>query len=143
MDADIKLDNNNLHLEGDYAKCRARDFKLDNPGRRKSEAGERRALVHDFNDGLTLNFGGDYPGGVTIVNGLTIRWSKNSPQVGSKDGQMHLVPFDPSKSSADVVDSIGLVHEIQSVRLLIRNLLAAVEDLKGRVGALENQFKES
>ena len=29
----------------------------------------RRALVHDTNDGLTMNFGDDYPGGVTI-NGV-------------------------------------------------------------------------
>jgi hypothetical protein len=51
------------------------DFCLDSPDRRKDQANptapasNRRALVHDFNDGLTMNWGQDYPGGVTI-NGV-------------------------------------------------------------------------
>jgi hypothetical protein len=28
--------------------------------------------VHDFQDGLTINFDGDYPGGVTVVGNLTV-----------------------------------------------------------------------
>ena len=31
-----------------------------------SKLGPRRALMHDTGDGLTVNVGGDYPGGVTI-----------------------------------------------------------------------------
>lgn len=50
------------------------DLQLDSPDRRKNETPYRRALVHDFADGLTVNWGNDYPGGVslncvTVING--------------------------------------------------------------------------
>ncbi|QXP53073.1 MULTISPECIES: hypothetical protein [unclassified Cellulophaga] len=38
---------------------------MDNADRRNG-SGHRRALVHDHEDGLTINYNGDYPGGVTI-----------------------------------------------------------------------------
>jgi hypothetical protein len=44
---------------------------LDSPERRKNATGFRRALVHDQSDGLTVNFNGDYQGGVSI-NGSII-----------------------------------------------------------------------
>ncbi len=44
------------------------DFKIDHKSRRKSKTPYRRALVHDFNDGLTINWDKDYPGGV-VING--------------------------------------------------------------------------
>jgi hypothetical protein len=54
---------NNLNVQG-------HDFLLDSAERRKANGPQfRRALVHDQNDGLTINFARDYPGGVTI-NGL-------------------------------------------------------------------------
>jgi hypothetical protein len=53
----------------DNLKVQGHDLLLDSPTRRKAGhlAGFRRALVHDQNDGLTFNFGNDYPGGVTIT----------------------------------------------------------------------------
>lgn len=66
MDADIQLNGNTTEIDGDFTTCRSVDFNLDNPGRRVSDNGSRRALVHDFGDGLTLNFGEDYPKGVTV-----------------------------------------------------------------------------
>lgn len=60
MSADIKLGENNVAVE-------ATDLLLDHPSRRKVAGGQRRALVHDFDDGLTLNWANDYPGGVTII----------------------------------------------------------------------------
>jgi hypothetical protein len=42
------------------------DVILDYAARRKTTAGVRRAFVHDFDDGLTINWASDYPGGVTI-----------------------------------------------------------------------------
>jgi hypothetical protein len=52
-------------------KMEAYDLCLDcmDPDRRKNDSEQRRALVHDFDDGLTVNWAEDYPGGVT-VNGL-------------------------------------------------------------------------
>jgi hypothetical protein len=53
----------------------SRDLELDHPSRRGTEHADRprRALVHDAEDGLTINFGGDYPGGVTVQGALRIR----------------------------------------------------------------------
>ena len=49
------------------------DLLLDSASRRRpgSVTGFRRALVHNQNDGLTINFNGDYPGGVTINGEIT------------------------------------------------------------------------
>jgi hypothetical protein len=76
MPTDIKLDQNGggwLLLEGDAVKATSTDFMLDAPSRRRGGGGPlRRALVHDFNDGLTINWAGDYPGGVTVTGNLTV-----------------------------------------------------------------------
>jgi hypothetical protein len=69
--ADLKLggpdgDDGWLIAEGDVFKATASDVMIDNPARRKNTEPFRRAFVHDFEDGLTINFDGDYPGGVTI-----------------------------------------------------------------------------
>ena len=71
MAADLKLgspdgDDGWLIAEAAVFKATASDVMIDNPARRKNEEPFRRAFVHDFEDGLTINFAGDYPGGVTI-----------------------------------------------------------------------------
>ncbi|WP_336214777.1 hypothetical protein [Nonomuraea sp. LPB2021202275-12-8] len=53
-------------VEGRVLRAKTSDFMLDSAARRTSDGGSRRALVHDSSDGLTVNFNGDYPGGVTI-----------------------------------------------------------------------------
>lgn len=72
MDADIRLDGNVTTIEGDYVKTTAVDLLIDAPTRRSGPGGSRRALVHNHADGLTLNWAGDYPDGVTI-EGFRIR----------------------------------------------------------------------
>jgi hypothetical protein len=75
MATDIKLDDgqgNQVVLESDILRSTASDFMLDAPSRRGS-GGPRRALVHDGSDGLTINFNGDYPGGVTAGSALTVQ----------------------------------------------------------------------
>lgn len=77
MPTDIKLDQqdgNWLIAESNVFKSTAADFMLDSPGRRRSGPSSpmRRALVHDFKDGLTINYAGDYPGGVTVGGGLSV-----------------------------------------------------------------------
>ncbi len=64
--SDIKFVGEDVRIEGDVLEVTCFDIALDNAGRRGSAAGRRRALVHDFQDGLTLNWDDDYPGGVTI-----------------------------------------------------------------------------
>lgn len=70
MATDVKLDQVDgsfLVLEGRVVKATASDFMLDSNERRKGSNPHRRALVHNQNDGLTINFNGDYSGGVTLV----------------------------------------------------------------------------
>ena len=70
-DTDVKL------LPG-QVKVEAWDLCLDSPDRRipAGTSPYRRALVHNQNDGLTINYGNDYPNGVqingkTLINGNT------------------------------------------------------------------------
>jgi hypothetical protein len=78
MSTDIKLDQgdgNWVTVEATVLNAEASDLILDSKSRRSATNGLRRALVHDVNDGLTINFNGDYPGGVTIhglTNGLSL-----------------------------------------------------------------------
>ena len=66
MESDIKLqDRGTVQIEGNEIFVLAHDIKLDSPARR-SGSGHRRALVHNTDDGLTINFNGDYPGGVIV-----------------------------------------------------------------------------
>src|SRR5215831_14694927 len=52
----------------------ASDCMLDAASRRGQENRNRprRALVHDFADGLTLNYNHDYPGGVTVFGPMRV-----------------------------------------------------------------------
>ena len=72
---DIKLMD-----DGDgWVKVEAGDLNIDSPARRKGSTTQfKRALVHDFDDGLTVNWGNDYSGGVTIngVKTITARSGK-------------------------------------------------------------------
>ena len=79
MPADIELGEGD-HAEwttvrGAVLKAETSDVMIDNPARRSGQGGWRRALVHDFQDGLSVNFAGDYPGGVTIADArLNLRY---------------------------------------------------------------------
>jgi hypothetical protein len=77
MSTDLILDQDGgitIELQAQHAvKATSSDFLLDSPHRRKDATpAERRALVHDFGDALTLNYAGDYPGGVRITGPVTL-----------------------------------------------------------------------
>ncbi len=62
MPTDIRLDEgdgNWVVVESAIMKSTVSDFMLDAPGRSQA-GGHRRALVHDGQDGLTINFNGDW-----------------------------------------------------------------------------------
>lgn len=90
--SDIKLDGDNVIVEGTTTLFRTYDLYIDAQSRRSNQNGSRRALVHNSQDGLTINYNGDYPGGVTIYgkvatpNALTV----GSLEVGSTLGQLLL-----------------------------------------------------
>jgi hypothetical protein len=70
MATDVRLDEGDgsfVVVQGRVLKVAGSDLVLDSPERRReNKSPNRRALVHDFQDGLTINFNGDYPGGVTV-----------------------------------------------------------------------------
>lgn len=73
-------------MQGRVLKVEATDLILDSPGRHTGGTGpNRRASIHDQNDGLTVNFNGDYPGGVA-VNGRTINLNGPSGALIRLDG---------------------------------------------------------
>lgn len=76
MASDIKLDQgdgNWVLVEGTVLKTTAADLMIDSPLRRlPGGSPHRRALVHNAQDGLTVNFNGDYRGGVTVTGNLTV-----------------------------------------------------------------------
>lgn len=76
MPTDVKLDAGDgsfVLVQGRVLKVAGSDLVLDAPERRKeNQTPNRRALVHDFQDGLTINFNGDYPGGVTIAGNASV-----------------------------------------------------------------------
>jgi hypothetical protein len=121
---------NNLNVQG-------HDLLLDSPARRKPNGPQfRRALVHDQNDGLTVNFGGDYPGGVSVNEVAELRPLRQPGLLPS------LVPT--------LVVRGGISYEAQGVMLdgsdttitvlldeVLSKLNAQIADLGARVAALE------
>jgi hypothetical protein len=72
MPADVSFQAETVIVQGDVLDVQTYDVTLDHPVRRSRPTGVRRALVHDYSDGLTLNWDEDYPGGVTIKGGTTL-----------------------------------------------------------------------
>ena len=69
MTTDLRLDDVDgtyVVVEGSVLKATTTDFMLDSPTRHSNNHQFRRALVHNQQDGLTINYNNDYPGGVTI-----------------------------------------------------------------------------
>lgn len=105
-DADIVLDGNVVFVDGDAAEFRVTDLKIDSPVRRKNPDGWRRALVHNEDDGLTINFASDYPDGVTIegkakldrivANRATLQELRLDRRIHSDDGGWRMPPAEPA-----------------------------------------------
>lgn len=67
MSSDVKLQGEQVIIEAWDMVLRSKDRLT---GGTPPDA-QRRALVHDHDDGLTVNWGADYPGGVTIQGEVT------------------------------------------------------------------------
>lgn len=66
MAGDISFDGDWVNVDGKWTRIRTLDLMLDAQSRRINQTGHRRALVHDHNDRLTINYANDYPNGVRI-----------------------------------------------------------------------------
>ncbi|MGB5445090.1 MAG: hypothetical protein WBM99_06235 [Psychromonas sp.] len=95
--SDVKLLNNQVKVE-------AWDLCLDSPdpARRHNDTAYRRALVHDHNDGLTINWGYDYPGGVTI-NDLKVKGGAKIEGRAEIEGDVAFKAEDPRDGSIDII----------------------------------------
>lgn len=122
MPSDIKLDEAGdgwVTIEGSVLQAKTADLILDSPVRRHAGGGRfRRALVHNQDDGLTVNYNGDYPGGVNIINAqLTL-------QVESQTGAPKL----PKTAS------VGTLKMLHNTTLLNGELMGGVYSLWVCVG---------
>lgn len=71
-DSDIRLVPGQVRVE-------AWDLVIDAQDRRKKPTPQRRAMVHDFDDGLTVNWANDYPHGVTLKGVRTVEGQNLGP----------------------------------------------------------------
>jgi len=119
--SDICLTDQDAVLAGHRINCVAHDIVLEGgPDRREVEGGVRRALVHDFNDGLTLNWEEDYPGGVTIRGRVRVpeRLSVDSLELRVSRG-----PLRPRR--------VDLGEALEDMRQQIRDLEQRVAEFEG------------
>lgn len=114
MPTDIRLDQGDgtfLELDARVVKVLGSDFMLDQPDRRRGGGPHRRALVHDQNDGLTINFAGDFPGGITLVdvNTLQVRGdiTFGVPGASSSEHGRVLTPVSLSKTISELESQIN------------------------------------
>lgn len=147
MQSDIKLDETSAVVEGTALVSKTWDIMLDAPDRRQRAEGVRRALVHDFNDGLTLNFAEDYPGGVTIsgkthLSIKTVLQTKLRPAPASPGGFDIPGGFGGLPGGILKVDVFAAISESQAkqetnLAAEIRRLREAVLELNERLKRLE------
>lgn len=62
-------------IKQNHLRLESHDLHLNHPDRRSTPSGDRRALVHGFNDELVLNWAKDYPGGVAVHGNLEVQKS--------------------------------------------------------------------
>lgn len=91
--------NSDVKLVHGQVKVEAWDLCVDSKDRRKKDTPHRRALVHDFDDGLTVNWNYDYPGGVTIRH---LKLIDPKGKVLSSPGAIHLTIAGNTKIDGDV-----------------------------------------
>lgn len=129
MATDIKLDQgdgNWVLVEGKVLKTTAADLMLDSPERRLPGGGPfRRALVHDSQDGLTINFSGDYRGGVTVVGNLTVT---GELQVGSTS--MHALESTVAMLETRVAQLMALVEAVVIPEWRTRTEVESGDDMR-------------
>jgi hypothetical protein len=142
MATDVRLDEvdgSYLVLDARVVKHAGSDFMLDAAARRHGGGPFRRALVHDESDGLTINFAGDYPGGVTLV-GVSAVYPKaeagqsrfNVPTLVVHGGISYEAQGVSLDGSAHTV-TVGLDDELNKLQAQITALTARVAALEAKV----------
>jgi hypothetical protein len=112
--SDVKFEGNSVVIEGDATISRTPDLMLDEASRRRRRDGVRRALVHDFQDGLTANWNEDYPGGVTVNGTKLINGYRNLVTIASRALKIvgrQLMLDDPAMRVNGTTYRRALVHD--------------------------------
>ena len=104
----MPITETDIKLEPVQVKMECYDLCLDcmDPERKKTDpAGMRRALVHDFDDGLTMNWAKDYPGGVTIN---TLKTIDAKPKMLTSPSAIHLTIYGNTK----IADNLKVDNDV-------------------------------
>jgi len=124
--SDIRLDDGPdgqaegwLTIETNVLNVLGSDLILDSPGRRQNKSRFRRALVHDQSDGISINFGDDYPGGVTIER-----------------AQIRLKPIEQDSVSHPKLPMAGRVGDLALVHSLVSPVAGELKPQEGEQVAL-------
>jgi hypothetical protein len=98
---DVKLLADQIRIEGRrQVIVDALDLCVDSPDRRSEHnTPDRRALVHDGGDVLTINYGYDYPGGVRIYH---LKEIHARPKMLTSPGAVHLTISGNTKIEGDL-----------------------------------------
>ena len=132
-DAQVTVLCENLNVQG-------HDLLLDASDRRRPGGPQfRRALVHDGGDGLTVNFGNDYPGGVSLngVAGITplpqphVPGLRKKPDLVVHGGITYEVEGFALVSGGDPTVTVSVEEEFDKLSSLITELTARVAKLEG------------
>ena len=147
MATDITLDDGNgneISLRADVVKVAGSDLVLDSASRRGgSQLGLRRALVHDQGDGLTVNFNGDYPGGITLNHVAVITpkpATSATPKLVVKGGiefemeEVHVSGRPFLKGGTGPITRV-----LVDLQTIIEGLNRTVNDLQARIATLESK----
>ena len=106
-------------IETNVLNVQGSDLILDSPERRQNRSGFRRAVVHDQGDGISINFGGDYPGGVTIER-----------------AQIRLKPIEQDSVSDPKLPMAGRLGDLALVHSRVKPVPGKVEAQEGEQVAL-------
>lgn len=143
MTIDVRLEADRVTLLADGATAsgadrvvaQTADLEVNLPSRRLATAAQtmRRAVVHDWGDRLTLNWGGDYPGGVRIEGQDTTVLGKLVVEVPTPVAVVNL-PSHAGNSHTVTQQSFDVVEEIVALRLEAAWLRAQILLLKSQIG---------
>jgi hypothetical protein len=121
-----------LRLQTGQVVIDAWDLCVDSADRRevhhKTRPPHRRALVHDFDDGLTVNFDNDYPGGVTLNRVRSVTTHKDGIHVAGNvriEGRLEVTPTTPMRGALDVAAALQRVSaELEKTKQQLANAQA-------------------
>lgn len=133
MASDIILEEDQVRIVSGALKVEHSDFCLDADSRRSGANSDspRRAMVHDFGDRLTLNWGHDYPAGIALLGPVSVDHGMKIDGGLSASGEAivsRLIVFSKKKESF-VVGLDGEVIPIGSVEGVASGLLSPQEQL--------------